>query len=182
MYLWHNDCLFVTMRLILLALFFITFSISAKADDTTKQKTTQLPSVNVKRLDGTSVNIQEYAKTGKITVISFWATWCGPCIKELDNIMDLYADWQKNYGLELVAVTIDDARTLPKVQSFVNGKGWTYTILTDENKDLARALNVNNPPQTILLDQDGNIVYVHNGYVEGNEYELEEEIKKLIKK
>jgi peroxiredoxin len=95
--------------------------------------------------------------------------------------MDLYADWQTKYGMQMVAVTIDDSRNIPKVQPFVNAKGWTYTILTDENKDLARALNVNNPPQTVLLDQNGNIVYVHKGYVEGNEFELEEEIKKLVK-
>jgi len=78
-------------------------------------------------------------------------------------------------------VTIDDARTSPKVQPFVKGQGWPYTILFDENKDLARALNVNNPPQTLLLDQNGNIVYVHNGYTEGSELELEAEMKKLVK-
>ncbi len=173
------------MRLLLLTAL-MTFSfvtLKANDDDTTKPATATatLPSVTVKKLDGTAVNIQDYAKTGKITIISFWATWCGPCIKELDNINDLYDDWQKKYGLQLVAVTIDDSRNIPKVQPFVTAKGWPYTILTDENKDLARACNVNNPPQTILLDQNGNIVYVHNGYVEGNEIELEAEIKKLIK-
>jgi cytochrome c biogenesis protein CcmG/thiol:disulfide interchange protein DsbE len=151
----------------------------ANANDTTKQKQT-LPSIMVKKMDGTQVNIQEFAKTGKITIISFWATWCGPCIKELNNILDVYEDWQKKYGCELVAVTIDDSRNVPKVKPTVNAYGWPYTILLDENKDLARAMNVNNPPQTILIDQKGNIVYVHNGYTEGNELELEEEMKKLI--
>jgi peroxiredoxin len=169
------------MKHFLLALFAIAGMSTLKADDTTKQKTATLPSVMVKKLDGTSVNIQDYGKMGKITIISFWATWCGPCIKELDNISELYPEWQKKYNLQLVAVSIDDSRNIPKIPTVVNGKGWDYTILTDENKDLARALNVNNPPQTILLDEKGNIVYVHNGYVEGNEYELEEQIKKLIK-
>jgi peroxiredoxin len=114
-------------------------------------------------------------------VISFWATWCTPCIKELNNIDEIYQDWQKKYGLELVAVSMDDARTSSKVQPVANSLGWSYLILLDENKDLARAMNVNNPPQTILIDQSGNIVYVHNGYTEGSEIELEEQIKKLIK-
>ena len=135
----------------------------------------------VKRTDGTQVNIQEFGKTGKITIISFWATWCGPCIKELNNILDVYDEWQKKYGLELIAVSMDDARTGPKVQPMATSFGWPYTILLDENKDLARMMNVNNPPQTLLIDQNGNIVYVHNGYTEGAELELEAEIKKLIK-
>ncbi len=151
-----------------------------QANDTTKQKQ-QLPSVMVKKMDGSPVNIQDYGKTGKIMIISFWATWCTPCIKELNNVLDLYDDWQKKYGLELVAVSMDDARTSSKVQPVANSLGWPYLILLDENKDLARAMNVNNPPQTVLIDQNGNIVYVHNGYTEGSEIELEEQIKKLIK-
>lgn len=87
---------------------------------------------------------------------------------------------KKKYNCKLVAVTIDDARNTPKVKPFVDGKGWPYTILSDENKDLARAMNVNNPPQTILVDKEGNIVYVHNGYTEGTELELEEAMKKLV--
>lgn len=182
LFVWHKDCLFVTMRSILLATLLISsFGIASANDSTASKSLGTLPSVMVKNLDGSSINIQEFAKTGKITIISFWATWCGPCIKELQNINDVYDEWQEKYGLELVAVSIDDARNVPKVQPMVNSFGWPYTVLTDENRDLARAMNVNNPPQTILIDQNGNIVYVHNGYTEGAELELEEEIKKLIK-
>jgi cytochrome c biogenesis protein CcmG/thiol:disulfide interchange protein DsbE len=168
------------MRSVVLTLIMFFAVTLVQANDSTKQKQ-QLPSVVVKKMDGSSVNIQDYGKTGKIMVISFWATWCTPCIKELNNIDEIYQDWQKKYGLELVAVSMDDARTSSKVQPVANSLGWSYLILLDENKDLARAMNVNNPPQTILIDQSGNIVYVHNGYTEGSEIELEEQIKKLIK-
>jgi peroxiredoxin len=168
------------MRSVVLTLMMFFAVTLVQANDSTKQKQ-QLPSVVVKKMDGSSVNIQDYGKTGKIMVISFWATWCTPCIKELNNIDEIYQDWQKKYGLELVAVSMDDARTSSKVQPVANSLGWSYLILLDENKDLARAMNVNNPPQTILIDQSGNIVYVHNGYTEGSEIELEEQIKKLIK-
>ena len=168
------------MRSVVLTLMMFFAVTLVQANDSTKQKQ-QLPSVVVKKMDGSSVNIQDYGKTGKIMVISFWATWCTPCIKELNNIDEIYQDWQKKYGLELVAVSMDDARTSSKVQPVANSLGWSYLILLDENKDLARAINVNNPPQTILIDQSGNIVYVHNGYTEGSEIELEEQIKKLIK-
>ena len=174
------------MRLIILSVVFM-FCILANATDTSKlvpkdsiKKSSTLPSIEVKTIDGKKVNIQNYGKTGKITIISFWATWCGPCIKELDNIIYVYEDWQKKYGCELIAITIDDSRNISKVKPFVDGRGWPYTILTDENKDLARALNVNNPPQVLLLDANGNIVYVHNGYTEGSELELEEQMKKLL--
>jgi len=141
-----------------------------------------LPDVNVKSLDGKSINIQEFAKDGKITVISFWATWCSPCKKELDAIADLYPDWQADYDMELVAVTIDNARALAKVRPMVETKGWEYTVLSDANEELRKALNFQTVPHTLLLDQDGNIVYSHSGYVPGDEYELEDKIKKLAKK
>lgn len=139
----------------------------------------QLPSVNVKTLDGQTINIQEFAQNGKITVLSFWATWCSPCKKELDAIADLYPDWQEEYDMELVAVTIDTQRALAKVNPMVAAKGWEYVVLSDVNQDLKNALNFQTVPQTYLLDQDGNIVYVHSGYVPGDEYELEDKIKAL---
>lgn len=138
-----------------------------------------LPDVDIKTLDGQNVSIQDFAKDGKITVISFWATWCGPCKKELDAIADLYEEWQEDYDMELVAVTIDTRRALAKVKPMIEQKGWDYTILSDANGDLKNALNFNTIPQTLLLDQSGDIVYVHNGYVPGDEYELEEKIKAL---
>ncbi len=168
------------MKHLILTLFFFTICNAAFSNDSTKKNQNTVPSINVKTLDGETVDIQSYIKKGEITIISFWATWCGPCIKELDNINDVYEEWQQKYGCNLVAVTIDDTRNLPKVKPFVTGRAWPYTILTDENKDLARAMNVNNPPLIILVDKEGNIVYTHNGYSEGAEFELEEAMKKLL--
>ena len=142
----------------------------------------QLPSVDVKTLDGQTVNIQEYAKNGKITVLSFWATWCSPCKKELDAIADIYPDWQEEYDMELVAVTIDTRRNLAKVSPMVETKGWEYVVLSDVNQDLKNALNFQTVPQTYLLDQKGNIIYTHSGYVPGDEYELEDKIKAVLRK
>lgn len=138
-----------------------------------------LPSVEVKTLDGQSVDIQQYAANGKITVISFWATWCSPCKKELDAIAELYDEWQKEYDMELVAITMDTQRALAKVKPMVESKGWPFIILSDANQVLRNSLNFQAIPQTFLLDQEGNIVYSHSGYVPGDEYELEEKIKAL---
>jgi cytochrome c biogenesis protein CcmG, thiol:disulfide interchange protein DsbE len=164
------------MKLSRFFIFFLSLSFSATL---LAQKT--LPSVDVKTLDGKTINIQEFGKKGKITIISFWATWCAPCKKELDAISEVYAEWQKNYDVELVAVTIDDARAVAKVKPMVEQKGWKYTILSDVNQDLQRALNVPSVPQSFLLDAKGNIVYSHTGYVAGDEDELEDKIKALKK-
>ena len=140
------------------------------------------PSINVKTLEGQTVNIKDYVGQGNITVVSFWATWCSPCKRELDAIADLYPEWQEDYGVEFVAVTIDNARALAKVPAMVSSKGWEYTILSDAKQELQRALNFQTVPQTFLVGADGQILYTHSGYNPGDEFELEEKIKKAAGK
>ena len=142
-------------------------------------QTKTLPDVTVQELSGKKVNIQDYAKNGKVTVLSFWATWCVPCKKELDNIAEYYEDWQEEYNMELVAISVDNARSATKIKTVVDSKGWEYEVLSDKNGDLKRALNFQAVPYTIVIDEDGNIVYRHDGYVEGDEFELEEVLRKL---
>lgn len=138
-----------------------------------------LPDVMIQELNGKKVNITDYAENGKITVLNFWATWCVPCKKELDNIAEFYPEWQEDYDMELVAISVDNSRTATKIKSVVDSKGWEYEILSDKNEDLKRALNFQAVPYTVVIDQEGNIVYRHDGYVEGDEYELEDIIKEL---
>jgi len=140
-----------------------------------------IPSVEVKTLDGKTVNIQDYIGKGKITVVSFWATWCSPCKRELDAIAEFYPEWQEEYNVELVAVTIDDSRSLAKVPAMLETKGWEYTVLADVKQELKKALNFQTVPQTFLLNQKGEIVHTHSGYSPGDEYELEEKIQALVK-
>jgi len=147
---------------------------------TTEPVLNSLPEVDVKTLEGESVKITDLVGNGKVTVISFWATWCSPCKKELDAIGEIYPDWQEEFDVELIAITIDDARSLAKVPAMVETKGWEYTVLSDVKQDLKRALNFQTVPQTFLIDQEGNIVYTHSGYNPGDEFELEEKIAALV--
>jgi cytochrome c biogenesis protein CcmG/thiol:disulfide interchange protein DsbE len=141
----------------------------------------KLPSVQLKDMDGKTVDTGKLGFQGPI-VISFWATWCAPCKKELNTIDELYEDWQSKTGVNLVAVSIDDEKTKNSVPVYVNGKGWTYLVLMDPNGDFKRAMGVNNVPHTFLIDKDGNIVYSHNNYAPGDEEKLFAEIEKLTKK
>ena len=162
----------------LLCLSLLTFSTIAFSQNDLKH----LPDVEVKTLDGQTLNLADFGKNGKITVISFWATWCSPCKKELDAIADFYPEWQEEYNCELLAITIDDARQLAKVPVMVETKQWEYTVLAGDRNAIQTALNFQTIPQTFLVDQEGNVVYTHSGYVPGDEYGLEDEIKKLAGK
>ncbi|MDA9262205.1 TlpA family protein disulfide reductase [bacterium] len=140
-----------------------------------------VPSVNVKNLQGKTINTSTFKNDGKPIVISFWATWCSPCKKELNNIAEVYEDWQEETGVKLIAISIDDARNKHKVKPYVDSKGWDYEVYIDANQDLKRAMNVNNVPYTFLVDVNGKIVYEHNNYVPGDEDELYKKIKMLTK-
>lgn len=131
-----------------------------------------LPSVNLKTLDGQNINTSSIENDGKPIIISFWATWCSPCKRELNNINDVYEDWVDETGVKVIAISIDDTRQVFKVGPYVEGVAWEFDVLLDTNGDFKRAMNVNNVPFTFILDGDGKIVYEHNNYAEGDEDEM----------
>ena len=136
-----------------------------------------VPEVEVQDLEGKQVTLTDYVGNDQLTVLSFWATWCKPCKDELDAISEVYTEWQKKYDVQLVAVSIDDARTQRRVIPMVEQKEWPYTILADPNSNAKRALNFRVIPQTFLVNEEGKIIYSHTGYTPGAEFELEEKIK-----
>ena len=136
----------------------------------------QLPSVNIKDMEGNSLNFSKISNNGKPIIISFWATWCKPCKAELNTIAEEYDDWVDETGVKLVAVSIDDARSSSRVEPYVNAQGWEYLVLMDPNSDLRRAMGVNNVPHTFLVNGAGKIVWDHNNYSPGDEEELYEKL------
>ena len=144
-----------------------------------QMKNAKLPSVSIKSLEGKTVNTATFENDGKPIVISFWATWCKPCSKELDAITEVYDDWQEETGVKVIAISIDDSRNAAKVAPFAYGKDWPFEIYIDANSDLKRALNVNAIPHTFLLNANKEIIWQHTSYLDGDEEELYEEILKL---
>ncbi|MAY84979.1 MAG: alkyl hydroperoxide reductase [Flavobacteriales bacterium] len=163
----------MTLRLNLLIVLFLSFSALSFAQNN------EIPAVDVKKIDGTTFNTGDIENDGKPIIINFWATWCSPCKRELNNIAEMYEEWVEETGVKLIALSIDDARNMGKVAPYVNGKGWEYEVYIDPNGDFKRALGVNNVPHTFLVDGNGKIVWQHNSYSEGDEYELFELVKKL---
>jgi len=138
-----------------------------------------IPNVKVKTLDGAVVETATLGTTQKPVVTSFWATWCKPCLVELQTYHDLYQDWKDELGVEIVAVSIDDSRNARKVPAFAKGRAWEFMVLLDENQDFKRAMNVNNVPHTFIV-QNGRVVWSHSAFAPGDEDDIEAELRKLV--
>lgn len=142
----------------------------------------QLPSFKLKTIDGKTVSTDTLRNDGKPFIISFFATWCKPCNRELSAIAEVYDEWQKETGVKLYAVSIDKAQNANKVKPLVNQNGWPYEVMLDPNSEFRKSFGGEMIPFVIICDGDGKVVYKHNGYTEGAEQELIEKVRELIKK
>ncbi|HPE87310.1 MAG: TlpA disulfide reductase family protein [Bacteroidales bacterium] len=141
----------------------------------------RLPSIDLTTIYGEPFNTSAIENNGNPVIISFWALWCKPCIKELNTIAEVYDDWVEETGVTLYAVSVDDSRSSAKVGPTANGNGWEFEILLDKNQEFKKAMNVNMIPHTFLLDGKGNIVWQHTSFSEGSELELIEKVRKVAR-
>lgn len=142
----------------------------------------QLPSVTLKDINGKTVDTAKLQNDGKPFIISFFATWCKPCNRELKAISEVYADWQDETGVKVIAVSIDQAQNVAKVKPLVDGYGWEYEVLLDLNSDFKRAMGVNMIPAVFIIDGDGKIAESRSGYTDGSESHLIDKVRELIAK
>jgi peroxiredoxin len=161
------------MKKFLLAVVALFLSVSAFAE---------LPSVQLKDIDGKRVDTAKLNNGGKPYIISFFATWCKPCLRELDAVNEVYADWQDETGVKLIAVSIDKAQDESKVKPLVNSKGYEYQVLLDPNGDFKRAMGVNMVPTVFIIDGKNNVVETRTQYTDGSEEHLIEAVRALLKK
>ena len=139
----------------------------------------QLPSVQLKTLDGKAVDTATLSNDGKPFVISFFATWCKPCNRELKAIHEVYPDWQDETGMKLIAISTDEAQDINKVKPLVDAEGWEYDILLDPNSDFMRAMGVQMIPHVFIVDGKGNVVESHSGYIDGSESHIIDKIREI---
>lgn len=142
----------------------------------------QVPSVKIENSKGELVNTASLVDNKTPMIISFWATTCKPCIRELDAINELMPDWLDEAQFRVIAIATDDNRSAAKAHSLAEGHGWSdFTVLYDKNQEFMRAMNVTLTPQVFVVDANGKIVYSHTGYTPGSEQELLKTIKGLKK-
>jgi peroxiredoxin len=134
-----------------------------------------VPNTKLKNLESEFIYTNDVLIENNFYIVSFWATWCIPCINELDAIVDIYEELEKD-NIEVIAISTDDARTKKRVRPMINGKDWNFKILLDENHDLKRALNIVGIPHTIIT-KDTKIIYRRIGYSPGEEVDLFEFIR-----
>lgn len=162
----------IVMKKVLLAVLALFLSVSAFAE---------LPSVQLKDINGKRVDTAKLNNDGKPYIISFFATWCKPCLRELDAVNEVYADWQEETGVKLIAVSIDKAQDESKVKPLVNSKGYEYEVLLDPNGDFKRAMGVNMVPTVFIIDGKNNVVETRTQYTDGSEEHLIEAVRELLK-
>lgn len=140
----------------------------------------ELPNTQIKDVNtGKKIAFNQTFEKGKVTIVSFWATWCVPCKKEINNIRKKLPDWKKEADFNYMTVTIDESRAEGIVRSWVKSQGWDFPSYQDANSDLKRSLNFQNVPYTIIVDKNGKVAWMHTGYEEGGENEMFAKVKEL---
>ena len=151
-----------------LSILFILLSVSSLSQNI-------VPNTKLKNLESEFIYTNDVLTENNFYIVSFWATWCIPCINELDAIVDIYEELEKD-NIEVIAISTDDARTKKRVRPMINGKDWNFKILLDENHNLKRTLNIVGIPHTIIT-KGTKIIYRRIGYSPGEEVDLFEFIR-----
>ncbi|MCE2502948.1 MAG: TlpA family protein disulfide reductase [Chlorobi bacterium] len=123
--------------------------------------------------DGDQTSIAEIG-ADKVTIVSFGATWCVPCKKEMKAINEIYSELQDK-GVEYIAVFIDNTKTMAKVGPYVKGKKFKFPVLLDPNSEVFETVNGTEVPYALIYDQNGELQFKHDGYLDGDEEHIKEE-------
>jgi peroxiredoxin len=137
-----------------------------------------VPSFHLKDLKGKKIQIKDF--NGDVVVISFWATWCVPCKRELDDLAELYKE-HNDVGFKVLAIATDGPETFSAIRGVVKRHRWPFHILPDKEGEVTSILNPRGTvPYSIYVDRTGRIVYDHEGYSQGDKAKMFKQVKKLL--
>jgi len=160
------------MKKMLVAFLGLCLSAAVQAQD--------LPETLIKDVNtGKKIAFNETIEKGKVTLISFWATWCIPCKKEIKNVSMKLPEWKKEVDFNYMTVSIDRVEAEGLCRTYAISQGWKFPYYIDANSDLKRSLNFQNVPFTMIIDKNGKVAFSHTGYEEGGENQIWEKIKEL---
>ena len=155
---------------------FAAFGLIASTAATAIAPATAAPDFTLHAMDGPNLRLKE--QRGRVVMVNFWATWCGPCRQEMPQLNRLYEKY-KSSGFVLLGVNVDDDT---KKAAEVAGKlGVTFPVLLDTDKSVSKLYDLSTMPSTVIIDRDGKVRYVHRGYLTGYEENYEKQIRELLK-
>ena len=140
----------------------------------------RVPNLRLKMLNGKYAKLYDFLKDGPM-IIDFWATWCEPCKKQM-RYLDLFHNHFKKLGFKVLTVNTDTPKSMSKVKPYVRTKGFEFNVAVDPNSQIKKKLKIQQMPTTIIVDQDGTVVYRHKGYVPGDEVGILKAITQLLDK
>ncbi len=138
------------------------------------QSTRKAPNFVLEDINGKNVELKSLIGKGPI-LISFWATWCKPCIEKMVELQKIYHEYSSK-GFIMLAISTDNEKSVGKVKPLVKSKNWNFQVLLDKDGEVQKKYYVQAVPYSVLLDKKGNIIYTHEGYMKGDELQ----IKKIL--
>tara|TARA_Y100001936_G_C15675894_1_gene458569 strand:+ start:104 stop:628 length:525 start_codon:yes stop_codon:yes gene_type:complete len=160
-------------------IFLLVFSINFIFSDS-EEALSKTPNLKIRLIDGSDISLNEFYKDGPL-LIDFWATWCVPC-KKLMKYLNQYHQEYRNEGFKVLMINTDSPRSIGKVKSYIKSQNYKFLVGVDPNKVISKKLNSIVMPTTILINQSGDIVWRHQGYIKGEEIQIKRKIESLLNK
>lgn len=163
-------------RTVRVALGALLISTGAVAPAASGMQGAAAPDFTLRSVDGQNLRLNE--QRGRVVLVNFWATWCGPCRQEMPHLNRLYEKYRAA-GLVLLGVNVDEnTRAAVDVASKLGVK---FPVLPDSDKAVSRLYDLRAMPSTVLIDRDGRVRYLHRGYLAGYEDTYDQQIRELLK-
>jgi peroxiredoxin len=159
------------MKKITLTLAIILFTSLTFCEDIEKEEYRSLPKVKIKSLKGKRISSEKIVGE-KYTLMSFWATWCVPCLKEMKELNIMHHKYEDN-NFQVVGISIDDTKTAKKISTILKSKKISYPIYLDTEQKFFGKFNSESLPFSMLVSPEGKILWEHSGYIPGDEKEIE---------
>ena len=143
-----------------------------------KQRDIMLPDLSIRLLDGKRVRLSALLEEGPL-LVSFWATWCAPCKKEMRFLEEFHQKYNEN-SFRVLAISTDSPKSMSKVKSYIRAKKHTFLVGIDPNQEIAKKMNALLMPTTLILNKDRKVSWYHQGFIPGDEKEIEAQIRAVL--
>ena len=168
------------MKFLSLIFFVVFISLPLLAQNEDDLSGRKAPNFKLVNLSGKYLELNKEIGNGPI-LLSFWATWCKPCLEEMVEYNKIYNEY-KDKGFTLLAISTDTEKSVAKVKPYIKSKNYKFPVLLDTNSEVARKFYAQQMPYTVMIDKSGNIVYTHLGYMKGDEKKIEKLVEELLEK